>query len=113
MTPIAVGDNDPRLPTQAENDAIAGSYGSPSSSNKFVTETDPLYANNVKTTGDQTVAGVKTFSSVPVLPASDPTTSNQAVRKSYADALVANSASNSGSLYYNKRGKLYFNFRYS
>jgi len=34
-------------------------------------------------TGDQTIAGVKTFSSIPVLPASDPTSDNQAVRKAY------------------------------
>jgi hypothetical protein len=40
----------------------------------------------LKTT-DQTVAGVKTFSSIPVLPASNPTTDNQLVRKAYADAL--------------------------
>lgn len=38
-----------------------------------------------------TIAGVKTFSSIPVLPASNPTTANQAVRKAYADlfALLA------------------------
>lgn len=35
--PIFVGDNDPRVPTQAENDALAGT-GTPSSSNKYVTE---------------------------------------------------------------------------
>lgn len=39
----------------------------------------------VNTTAAQTVAGIKTFSSIPVLPASDPTTDNQAVRKAYAD----------------------------
>lgn len=39
----------------------------------------------VKTTGTQTVGGTKTFSSIPVLPASNPTTANQAVRKGYAD----------------------------
>lgn len=39
----------------------------------------------VNTTGTQTVAGVKTFSSIPVLPATDPTTENQAVRKGFAD----------------------------
>jgi hypothetical protein len=43
----------------------------------------------VRTSDDQTVGGVKTFSSIPVLPGSDPTTSNQAVRKAYADSLVA------------------------
>ena len=36
----------------------------------------------------QTIAGVKTFSSIPVLPASDPTTSNQAARKAYVDLMV-------------------------
>lgn len=40
--PIAVSDNDPRVPTQAENDALAGT-GTPSGSNKFVTaDTDAL-----------------------------------------------------------------------
>ena len=33
--PIAVGDNDTRVPTQSENDALVGAAGSPSSSNKF------------------------------------------------------------------------------
>ena len=42
-------------------------------------------ATLVKLAGDQTVAGIKTFSSIPVLPASNPTTDNQAVRKLYAD----------------------------
>jgi len=40
----------------------------------------------VKLTGNQTLQGVKTFGSFPVLPASDPTTDNQAVRKAYVDA---------------------------
>ena len=39
----------------------------------------------VNTSGAQTVAGLKTFSSIPVLPSTDPTTANQAVRKGYAD----------------------------
>lgn len=38
--PIAVGDNDPRVPTQDENDALAGTSGTPSTSNKFVTNAD-------------------------------------------------------------------------
>lgn len=36
-TPIFVGDNDPRVPTQNENDALVGT-GTPSSSNKYVTQ---------------------------------------------------------------------------
>lgn len=43
-------------------------------------------ADVVKKTTDQTIAGVKTFGSIPLLPASDPTTANQAARKSYVDA---------------------------
>jgi len=39
----------------------------------------------VKLTGNQTLQGVKTFGSIPVLPASNPTTDNQAVRKAYVD----------------------------
>lgn len=40
----------------------------------------------VNTSSAQTVEGIKTFSSIPVLPSSNPTTANQAVRKGYADA---------------------------
>ena len=39
----------------------------------------------VDTTSDQTINGIKTFGSIPVLPASNPTSSNQAVRKQYVD----------------------------
>lgn len=35
--PIFAGDNDPRIPTQGENDAMAGTVGTPSSTNKYVT----------------------------------------------------------------------------
>jgi hypothetical protein len=42
-------------------------------------------ADFVEMTGAQTVAGVKTFSSIPVLPASNPTDANQAARKAYVD----------------------------
>lgn len=44
----------------------------------------------VKQSGTQTIADVKTFSSIPVLPSSDPTTDDQAARKAYVDqALLA------------------------
>jgi len=46
---------------------------------------DGLDAENVKLTGAQSIDGVKTFTSIPVLPASDPTTDNEAVRKLYVD----------------------------
>lgn len=41
---------------------------------------------------DQTIVGTKTFSTIPALPASDPTSDNQAVRKSYADNIGKQSA---------------------
>lgn len=36
--PIAVGDNDTRVPTQDENNALAGNAGTPSSTNTYVTQ---------------------------------------------------------------------------
>lgn len=38
--PIAVGDNDTRVPSQAENDALAGTSGTPSNTNRYVTNDD-------------------------------------------------------------------------
>jgi hypothetical protein len=49
----------------------------------------PDSASLVAKTGAQTIAGVKTFSSVPILPASDPLSGNEATRKTYVDAQVA------------------------
>jgi hypothetical protein len=37
----AVAGNDTRIPTQPENDALVGTTGSPSSGNKYVTDSDP------------------------------------------------------------------------
>jgi len=37
---------------------------------------------------DETIAGVKTFSSIPILPGIDPTVSNEAVRKAYVDKVA-------------------------
>ena len=58
-----------------------------------VKEDDLLDAVNKETvvllTTAQTIADVKTFTSIPVLPASDPTTDNQAVRKSYVDDMLS------------------------
>jgi hypothetical protein len=53
-----------------------------------LTDSGKKTADFVQMTGAQTVAGVKTFSSIPVLPASDPTTDNQAARKAYVDSKV-------------------------
>lgn len=49
----------------------------------------PHDTTKVGLSGNETIADIKTFSSIPVLPASDPTTDNQAVRKAYADGLIS------------------------
>jgi len=41
--------------------------------------------NFVDLTEGQSVGGIKTFTSIPILPASDPTTDNQVVRKAYVN----------------------------
>lgn len=38
--PIAVGDNDPRVPTADENNALAGTSGTPTTANPYVTQND-------------------------------------------------------------------------
>lgn len=58
----------------ATSSRIALSKLATSTSNFFITD------------GAQTWNGVKTFGSIPVLPASDPTSANEAVRKSYVDS---------------------------
>ena len=112
--PIAVGTNDPRIPTADQKAALAGT-GKPSGTNKFVTADDENLTNNVKTSGDQTVGGVKTFTSLPVLPATTPTSSNQAVSKKYIDDLLTVTTGTledgTATIYYSKRGKVYFNLR--
>jgi hypothetical protein len=63
-----------------------------------ITGLDAALADHVALTGDETVAGVKTFSSIPVLPASSPTTDNQATRKKYVDNAVAAASASSRTL---------------
>lgn len=84
--PIIAGTNDSRVPTTDIKAALAGTSGTPSSSNKYVTEVDPDFTGTVKTSGDQTIAGVKTFSSIPVL-SGPPTTADQLATKGYIDSL--------------------------
>lgn len=75
--------------TEDEVDALLTGYSvtTHDHNSSYYTETE-VDAFTVKLTGNQTVAGTKTFSTIPVLPASDPTTANQATRKSYADSLM-------------------------
>ena len=58
--PIAVGDNDTRVPTQTEKDAMVGTVGTPSTSNPYVTKQD--------TTGGNMPAGAITMYGVASAP---------------------------------------------
>ena len=49
---------------------------------------DTVIAGKVALAGDQNVGGIKTFTSIPVLPAADPTLDNEAARKAYVDSKV-------------------------
>jgi len=61
VTPIAVGDNDDRVPTQTENDALPGTSGTPSTTNKFVTENDTSNYSTITAGTISFTAGTKTI----------------------------------------------------
>lgn len=84
---------------------ISGDYDSEVSSNKQVwlknetvvllgNDVPQLLAHYIDDVNDQTIAGVKTFSSYPVLPGSSPTTSTQAASKGYVDGVAIAGAPN-------------------
>lgn len=86
-TPV-VADNIPLIDSDANNAIKTVLLSSLPVSTPAQTALD-LKANDsvvVKLTGDQTVAGIKTFSSSPIVPT--PTTSYQAATKKYVDDLV-------------------------
>lgn len=60
MTPFFVGDNDGRVPTQAENDALVGTSGTAvSSSNKLIDNADTTGTGLIiRTTGLDNIAGI-------------------------------------------------------
>lgn len=74
----------------AATDATTKANAALASANGY---TDAQNANDVHLTGDQTVAGIKTFSAIPVLPGSDPSSNNQATRKLYVDNGVSGAIS--------------------
>lgn len=84
--PIVVGDNDGRVPTQDENNALVGSFGSPSTSNKYLTELDAT----------STVASssrlVRYTSTGQITATTTPVATTDATSKAYVDASVASSS---------------------
>lgn len=78
-SPIAVGDNDGRVPTQGENDALVGTSGTPSTSNKFVTNDDTATAATASKVVRRGASGEVT---VPTTP----TATTDATSKAYVDS---------------------------
>lgn len=71
-------------------DVVAGNKKAHAGGTVMVfSNTSAFYSRFVDDFNAQTIAGIKTFSSIPVLPASDPTTANQAARKAYVDTKVS------------------------
>jgi len=81
-TGLEVNGGDIRIAAAAAGDGLTGGAGSALAVNTTV----------VRTTGDQTLAGVKTFSSSPVVPT--PTTDMQASTKKYVDDKLTSSVAN-------------------
>lgn len=85
-----------RLPTPGSDDGTWGSILNDYLSVEINTNgtlklrTDGTLANLMHTTGDESVAGIKTFSASPIVPT--PTTNNQAANKSYVDGVALSGA---------------------
>lgn len=85
--PIAVGDNDTRVPTQGENDALVGTSGTPSSSNKYVTSDDVASAATVSKIARRDANG-------DVLVTASPSSATSATSKTYVDGQTYLTAKN-------------------
>jgi len=77
--PIAVGDNDGRVPSQTENDALVGTSGTPSTTNKYVTNDDTATTATASKVARRGASGEVT---VPTTPSA----STDAASKSYVDS---------------------------
>lgn len=88
ILPIAVGDNDTRVPTQDENDALVGTSGTAvSSSNKLVDSADVTEAKTASKI-------VRRDANGDVLVATTPTSGDAATSKTYVDGFISTSYNN-------------------
>lgn len=81
--------NDKASKTSAETITAVWSFvgAVPTSDTAASSSTELMrYNETVRTTGDQTIADIKTFSSFPITPSSDPTTDYQTANKQYVDS---------------------------
>jgi hypothetical protein len=81
--PIAVGDNDTRVPSQGENDALVGTSGTPSSSNKYVTNDDTATAATASKVARRLAGG-----NITVVTESQGNNSTNAASTAYVDTFV-------------------------
>lgn len=78
LDPIAVGTNDGRVPTQDENNALVGTSGTPSTTNKFVTNDDTATAATASKVARRLASGDVTVNTTP-------TNATDAASKAYVD----------------------------
>ena len=79
----------------SETAVTANQKSHPSGASVIMTNVGQFFNNFVDTDSAQTIAGIKTFSSSPVLPSTDPTTDYQAAPKVYVDNLANQGAATS------------------
>lgn len=80
--PIAVGDNDTRVPTAGQALALVGSFGTPGSSNKYLTQLD---ATNTQASSSAVVRYTATGQ---IFATTTPVLSTDATSKGYVDGLT-------------------------
>jgi len=80
----------PRLPTQVENDALQGTSGAPSNTNRYVTDAD------ARNTNDRTASGLRTASTVVSVSAAVAPTSGQVLTATGGTAATWQTPSASG-----------------
>lgn len=83
-SPIFVGDNDWRVPTQGENDALVGTSGTPSSTNKYVTNDDTATAATADKVARRLAGG-----NITVVTESQANNSTNAASTAYVDTAKA------------------------
>lgn len=86
--------------TKEEIPSLQGYLTEEKAGQTYATQTalTTLDNNAVKVSGNQNIAGIKTFTSIPVLPTTDPTLDTQVTSKGYVDKTVKNATPNVGKL---------------